>query len=42
MNSLKRETMENNPCNDDYHVWVRELSDIKTFEETFQDRPLYR
>jgi len=29
--------LENNPCYDDYHTWIRELSDIKTFEETFLD-----
>ena len=29
--------LENNPCNDDYHTWIRKLSDIKTFEETFLD-----
>lgn len=29
--------LENNPCYDDYHTWIRELADIKTFEETFLD-----
>lgn len=27
----------NNPVNDDYHAWIRNVEDIKTFEETLQD-----
>ena len=27
----------NNPVNDDYHTWIRNTDDIKTFEETLQD-----
>lgn len=26
-----------NPANDDYHTWIRNIDDIKTFEETLQD-----
>lgn len=28
---------KNNPVNDDYHTWIRNTDDIKTFEETLQD-----
>ena len=27
----------NNPVNDDYHTWIRNTDDIKTFEEALQD-----
>ena len=26
-----------NPCNDDYHTWIRTLEDIKTLDETLND-----
>lgn len=29
--------LKNNPVNDDYHTWIRNINDIKTFEETLQD-----
>lgn len=29
--------LKNNPVNDDYHTWIRNIEDIKTFEETLQD-----
>ncbi|MEE1023758.1 MAG: hypothetical protein U0L48_01715, partial [Acutalibacteraceae bacterium] len=29
--------LENNPANDDYHTWIRKVSDIHTFEEALQD-----
>lgn len=28
---------ENNPVNDDYHTWIRNVEDIKTLEETIND-----
>ena len=27
----------NNPVNDDYHTWIRNVEDIKTLEETIND-----
>ncbi len=27
----------NNPAEDDYHTWIRNIDDIKTFEETLND-----
>lgn len=29
--------LKNNPAEDDYHTWIRNVDDIKTFEETLQD-----
>ena len=29
--------LKNNPVNDDYHTWIRNIEDIKTLEETLQD-----
>lgn len=29
--------LENNPVEDDYHTWIRNIDDIKTFEETLKD-----
>lgn len=29
--------LENNPAEDDYHTWIRNVDDIKTFEETLKD-----
>ena len=29
--------LKNNPVNDDYHTWIRNIDDVKTFEETLQD-----
>lgn len=29
--------LENNPANNTYSTWIRDVSDIKTFEETLQD-----
>lgn len=29
--------LKNNPVNDDYHTWIRNIKDIKTFEETLKD-----
>lgn len=29
--------LENNPVNDDYHTWIRNVDDIKTFEEALED-----
>ena len=31
------EIKKNNPAEDDYHTWIRNIEDIKTFEETLQD-----
>lgn len=28
---------ESNPAQDDYHTWIRDANEIKTFEETLQD-----
>lgn len=39
--SLKQKQLEiiknNNPVEDDYHTWIRNIDDIKTFEETLED-----
>ena len=39
--SLKQKQLEiiknNNPAEDDYHTWIRNIDDIKTFEETLED-----
>jgi len=39
--SLKQKQLDiikkNNPVNDDYHTWIRNIDDIKTLEETLQD-----
>ena len=39
--SLKQNQLEiiknNNPVEDDYHTWIRNIDDIKTFEETLND-----
>ena len=29
--------LSTNPCNDDYHTWIRTLEDIKTLDETLND-----
>ena len=29
--------LKNNPVYDDYHTWIRNIDDVKTFEETLQD-----
>lgn len=29
--------LKNNPVHDDYHTWIRNIDDVKTFEETLQD-----
>lgn len=40
--SLKQKQLEiiqnNNPVQDDYHTWIRNINDIKTLEETLNDR----
>lgn len=40
-NELKQKqldiVLENNPVQDEYHTWIRNVDDIKTFEETLQD-----
>lgn len=40
-NELKQKQLDivlkNNPVQDDYHTWIRNVDDIKTFEETLQD-----
>lgn len=33
--------LENNPCEDNYHTWIRRLDDIKTLEEAIIDDPVY-
>lgn len=41
IDSLKEKQLEiiknNNPVNDDYHTWIRNIKDIKTLEETIND-----
>ncbi len=41
IDSLKEKQLEiiknNNPVNDDYHTWIRNVEDIKTLEETIND-----
>lgn len=44
MNSTKEKQLqiilENNPVEDDVHTWVRNVDDIKTFEEAVEEEPL--
>lgn len=39
--SLKNQQLEiiknNNPAEDNYHTWIRNINDIKTYEETLND-----
>lgn len=39
--SFKQKQLEiiqnNNPAEDDYHTWIRNIDDIKTFDETLED-----
>nr|DAT84161.1 MAG TPA: ATPase [Caudoviricetes sp.] len=41
IDSLKEKQLKiiknNNPVNDDYHTWIRNIEDIKTLEETIND-----
>ena len=40
-NNLKQQQLDiilnNNPAEDNYHTWIRNIDDIKTFEESLQD-----
>ena len=40
-NNLKEQQLDiilnNNPAEDDYHTWIRNVDDIKTFDESLQD-----
>lgn len=40
-NNLKQQQLDiilnNNPSEDNYHTWIRNIDDIKTFEESLQD-----